>query len=103
MNVISTIALAAVLAVLALPATAGASTYCVAPASVGCTKTFPTKEQAVEAADEYPGTDILRTREGASTRVAPLSLATKLPKTSGPSFFDDVTNFMLTWLPLIFM
>src|SRR5437870_1485572 len=104
MSVVRAIALAAVLAVLAVPASASADTYCVRPVNVGCTKAFPTKEGAVAAADSHPGTDVVRTREGATTRDLQVPGSTaKLPNASGPSFFDDVTNFMLTWLPLIFM
>jgi cell division protease FtsH len=103
MTLVRAIALAAVLAVLAVPASASAATYCVAPANVGCTKSFPTTDRAMAAADANPGTDILRTREGAATRDVQVPPAATLPKASGPSFFDDVTNFMLTWLPLIFM
>src|SRR5437868_78750 len=103
MTAVRAIALAAVLAVLALPASAGAATYCIAPANIGCTQTFPTKDRALAAADAHPGTDVIRTREGAATRDIPVPSAAKLPKPSGPSFFDNLTNFMLTWLPLIFM
>src|SRR5436853_3219214 len=103
MTLVRAIALAAVLAVLAVPASASAATYCVVPANVGCTKSFPTKDRAMAAADANPGTDILRTREGVATRDIQVPPAATLPKASGPSFFDDVTNFMLTWLPLIFM
>src|SRR5436853_2135300 len=103
MTLVRAIALAAVLAVLAVPASASAATYCVVPANVGCTKSFPTKDRAMAAADANPGTDILRTREGVATRDIQVPSAAKLPKPSGPSFFDNLTNFMLTWLPLIFM
>jgi cell division protease FtsH len=103
MTLVRAIALAAVLAVLAVPASASAATYCVAPANAGCTRSFPTTDRAMAAADANPGTDILRTREGVATRDIQVPPAAKLPKASGPSFFDDVTNFMLTWLPLIFM
>src|SRR3954463_6527387 len=98
------IALATLVAMLALPAAADATTYCVAPATPGCIKTFPTKERALAEADRHPGTDIVRIHDGASTRdiQVPASPAAP-PKVSQPSFMDDVTNFMLTWLPLIFM
>src|SRR4051794_30938903 len=99
-----TIALAMLVAALALPASAGASTYCVAPATTGCTQTFPTKDRALAAADEHSGTDIVRIHDGGSTRdIQVPGSPTTLPKASSSSFFDDVTNFMLTWLPLIFM
>jgi cell division protease FtsH len=98
------IALATLVAALALPASADASTYCVAPATAGCTKTFPTKELALTAADGHPGGDVVRVHEGASTRDIQVPTPHPgAPKVSGPSFIDEVTNFMLTWLPLIFM
>src|SRR3954462_145607 len=99
------IALATLVAALALPAAASADTYCVAPGGAGCTKTFPTRERALAAADEHPGADVVRVHEGASTRDSLVPAPpTGTPKTSsGPSIWDDVTNFMLTWLPLIFM
>jgi cell division protease FtsH len=103
MTVVRAIALAAVMAALAVPASAAADTYCVAPATIGCAKTFPTKDRALAAADAHPGTDVVRVREGASTRDLQVPGPAKLTKPSGPSFMDDVTNFMLTWLPLIFM
>src|SRR5213596_340099 len=98
------IALATLVAALALPAVASADTYCVAPGGAACTKTFPTRERALAAADEHPGADVVRVHEGATTRdtLVPAS-PVRAPKVSGTSFFDDMTNFMLTWLPLIFM
>src|SRR4051812_10552162 len=96
------IALATLVAALALPASAHAATYCVAPPTAGCTKTVPTKERALALADEHPGGDVLRVHEGAATRDIQVP-APRAPKVSGTSFMDDVTNFMLTWLPLIFM
>jgi cell division protease FtsH len=98
------IALATLVAVLALPAAASADTYCVAPGGASCTKTFPTRERALAAADEHPGADVVRVHEGASTRDSLVPAPpTGTPKASGTSFLDDMTNFMLTWLPLIFM
>jgi cell division protease FtsH len=96
------IALVTLVALLAVPASAGASTYCVAPVDSGCTKSFPSKDRALAAADDHPGTDIVRLRDGASTRDIQMPGAVP-PKVGGTSAFDDVTNFMLTWLPLIFM
>src|SRR4051794_3743212 len=98
------IALVTLAAALALPATAGADTYCVAPPTSGCTKVLPTKDAALTAADDHPGTDVVRVHDGVVTRdtTVPAAPATA-PKAHGASFFDDVTNFMLTWLPLIFM
>ncbi|MEA2438100.1 MAG: cell division protease FtsH, partial [Thermoleophilaceae bacterium] len=98
------IALAILVAALAVPASAQALTFCVTPAAGGCAQSFPTKEKAIEAADKHAGDDLVRVREGAATRniqvpATPVT-ANKSPKSS---FFDDVTNFMLTWLPLIFM
>src|SRR3954471_6875730 len=99
-----TIALATLVAALALPAAASADTYCVAPGGPNCTTTFPTRERALAAADQHPGGDVVRVHEGASTRdtLVPAP-TTSTPKPAGTSFFDDMTNFMLTWLPLIFM
>src|SRR3954453_10969308 len=98
------IALATLVAALAVPASANAATYCVAPRTDGCTQTVPTKERALALADEHPGGDVLRVHEGAATRdIQVPASAAGAPKVSGTSFFDDMTNFMLTWLPLIFM
>src|SRR3954452_14183135 len=98
------IALATLVAALALPASASADTYCVAPATSGCSKVFPTKDGALAAADDHAGVDVVRVHDGAATRdiTVPASPASA-PKVPSTSFFDDVTNFMLTWLPLIFM
>jgi cell division protease FtsH len=107
--------LAALAIVLAAPAIARADTYCVAPVSSGCTLTFPTKQRALEQANRNPGPDTIREREGTQvvtvqvpdaafpdpTKAGGFGVGTT--KVSGPSFFDDVTSFMLTWLPLIFM
>src|SRR3954466_6987501 len=97
------IVLAIAVAALAAPASAHALTYCVTPVTGECAK-FPTKEKAIEAAGKHPGTDIVRVTDGDGTRdiQVPASPATST-KPSSSSFFDDVTNFMLTWLPLIFM
>ncbi|MEA2440176.1 MAG: hypothetical protein QOH76_1600, partial [Thermoleophilaceae bacterium] len=98
------IALATVVAGLAAPASAQALTYCVTPVT-GCgAQSYPTKEKAMEAADRHAGGDIVRVQEGNATRDIPDSgTTTPAPKPAGTSAFDDVTNFMLTWLPLIFM
>src|SRR3954453_4747274 len=98
------IALATLVAALAVPASANAATYCVAPRTDGCTQTVPTKERALALADEHPGGDVLRVHEGAATRdIQVPAPGAKAPKVAGTSFMDEVTNFMLTWLPLIFM
>src|SRR3954469_6947184 len=98
------IALATLVAALAVPASAQALTYCVTPAVGGCAQSFPTKDRALEAADRHPGTDIVRVRGGAATQdIQVPASAGGAPKISQPSVFDDITNFMLTWLPLIFM
>src|SRR3954463_8502688 len=98
------IALATLVAALALPASASADTYCVAPATSGCTKVFPTKDGALAAADDHAGVDVVRVHDGAATRDITVPAApASAPKVASTSFFDDVTNFMLTWLPLIFM
>jgi cell division protease FtsH len=95
---------ALVVALVALPAQAQALTYCVAPAVGACSHSFPTRAQADQAAAAHTGSDIVRVHEGAATRdiQEPTSRTVTTPTVS-TSFFDDVTNFMLTWLPLIFM
>jgi cell division protease FtsH len=105
----------ALAAALAAPATAAAETYCVTPVSGGCTLTFATKARALEQANRNPGPDTIRQREGAQVVTVMVPDAafpdpTQQPgarsgitKVQGPSFFENVTNFMLTWLPLIFM
>src|SRR3954471_16092255 len=98
------IALATLVAALALPASASADTYCVAPATSGCSKVFPTKDGALAAADDHAGVDVVRVHDGAATRDITVPAAPAgAPRGASTSFFDDVTNFMLTWLPLIFM
>jgi cell division protease FtsH len=95
---------AAIAVTLIAPASADALTYCVTPATGGCVKSFPTREAALAEAQRHPGTDVVRERVGAQTRdiQVPTPIPTQPPE-SGPSVFDDITNFMLTWLPLIFM
>src|SRR4051794_10130567 len=102
--------IAAVLVVLFAPAIARADTYCVSPVHGAiCTESFVTHEQALEAAAGHTGTDLIRERVGGqdlNTQVpaAPSPSPSPEPaKPAGPSVFDDITNFMLTWLPLIFM
>src|SRR5437764_12315409 len=103
------IALATILVVLAgATASAQALTYCVKPAHDGCAASFPTKTAAQAAATEHVGdTDIVRELVGSKTVDTPEvpagpKITTHDAAPSG-TFFDDVTNFMLTWLPLIFM
>jgi cell division protease FtsH len=92
----------AVLAVaLAVPAAARAATYCVYPAT-GCDQTFITQDRALQKADSTPGTDVIRQRVAGKTTDVKVPDQPKV-KVSGTSTFDDVTGFMLTWLPLIFM
>src|SRR4051812_2096720 len=94
-----TIALAAMALLIAAPAAAGADTYCVQPASGSdCSQTFSTRADALAQAEEHTGVDTIRQKNGANTTDAEVA-----DPVSGPSVFDDVTNFMLTWLPLIFM
>jgi cell division protease FtsH len=97
--------IAAVLIALAAPAAARADTYCVSPSTGSCTEKFLTHDQAMEAAAQHPGTDIVRENvDGRDLdRQLPAPAPTKPPKPESPSVFDDITNFMLTWLPLIFM
>jgi cell division protease FtsH len=97
------IALATLVAALAVPASAQALTFCVTPAVGGCAQSFPTKDLAIEAADKHAGDDVVRLREGADTRNIKVPASTVTDRAPRSSVFDDVTNFMLTWLPLIFM
>src|SRR5689334_20993825 len=98
----------AVLLALLLPASAHALTYCVKPAANPvCAATFPTVDKAMAAADKQKGDDQVIRQAGNGTVTIPLPDKTAdpipTPKIEGPSVFDDITNFMLTWLPLIFM
>ena len=98
---------AAILVALLAPAAAGALTYCVTPASTGCTQSFLTRDQALAEAARHPGTDIVRERvHGATSDIqvpTPNPTPAAAPKSPQPDVFDEITNFMLTWLPLIFM
>jgi cell division protease FtsH len=96
------LAVAAAACAAALPATAGAATYCVTPVTEGCAQSFPTKERALAKADANPGADVLREEIGGKVSDVPVEDPPET-KISSPSLFDDVTDFMLTWLPLIFM
>jgi cell division protease FtsH len=95
----------AILVALLAPAAADALTYCVTPANSGCTQSFLTREQALAEAQRNPGTDVVKERVDGrvSSTTVPAPAAIPLPKPVGPSVFDEITNFMLTWLPLIFM
>jgi cell division protease FtsH len=96
---------ALVLPLLAIPASADAAIYCVKPATVACTgPSFFTKDGAQKAADRRPGDDTLRElgKDGKQHDTL-IPAAAAPPNIAQPSVFDDVTNFMLTWLPLIFM
>src|SRR3954451_19282342 len=97
----------AAVALLAAPAPAGALTYCVKPATGACADTFATIDEAYAAADKQKGDDLILRRVKSGTRSIPVPDQTAaplpVPKPEGPSVFDDITNFMLTWMPLIFM
>src|SRR3954454_15527690 len=96
----------AVLVALLAPASAHALTYCVKPATGDCAKTFPDTDKAIAAADSHPGSDEVVVRTGSKEHTIPLADQAPIvtpPQPEGPSVFDDITNFMLTWLPLIFM
>src|SRR3954453_21018465 len=104
------IALATVAAALLLaapaPASAEALTYCVAPATGPCADTFASQADALAAATRHKGdNDLVRERDGSvmkDTKETEVGNTTTSTTTNG-NFVDDVTNFMLTWLPLIFM
>jgi cell division protease FtsH len=96
------IALATVfVALAAAPASSDAAVFCVKPLKDGCTESFLTRDEAKEAADKNPGDqDVVR------EKIPPDTVETNEVgpnDSSSHSVFDDVTNFMLTWLPLIFM
>src|SRR3954471_10952986 len=99
---------AAILVTLLAPAAADAFTYCVTPANSGCTTTFLTRDQALAEAKRHPGTDIVRERVDGRTSdiqvpTPPSNPTAPAPKVPQPDIFDEITDFMLTWLPLIFM
>src|SRR3954464_9193971 len=97
---------AAILVTLLAPAAADALTYCVTPANSGCTQTFLTRDQALAEAKRHPGTDIVRERVDGQTSDIQVPTPTPVappPKAPQTDIFDEITNFMLTWLPLIFM
>jgi cell division protease FtsH len=101
------VVLALVLA-FALPASAEAETYCVAPAS-GCKVTVKTREDALKKADAHPGTDTVREVEDGSIIDSPVPDPPKAEPIGdgGGGFLGlddfDFANWALTWLPLIFM
>jgi cell division protease FtsH len=96
--------LAALALALIAPASAEALTYCVTPATGSCTQSFTTRDLALQEAARHPGTDIVRERvDGRNSDITVPTPIAPAPKPSEPSLFDDITNFMLTWLPLIFM
>jgi cell division protease FtsH len=96
---------AAILVALLAPAAADALTYCVTPAHDACSQSFLTRDQALAAAKTHPGTDIVRERvDGRNSDIqVPTPAPSPGPKPATTSIFDEITNFMLTWLPLIFM
>jgi cell division protease FtsH len=114
----ASLALACLIAVLALPASAGADTWCIPPAT-RCDHGAATVQDAIDEAGGHKGTDILRF-ESPSGTVTELDIAdpptgvTAPPKkkkddaaatTAGPktSVWDNVQNWMITWLPIVFM
>jgi cell division protease FtsH len=111
LNLLRALAAAATLLVLALPGAATADTFCVKPAT-GCQNNVPNLEAAVQQADQHPGIDTVREvkngkpqdRDMADPPQAPTAPATSTPPAdSGPGFWDGVSNWALTWMPLIFM
>ena len=114
LNVLRTLTVAAIALVCALPGTASATSYCVAPAT-GCEHSFKTYNEAVGAADKNPGLDAIRQEKNGTTSernfsdpsspgaapAAPQPAAT--PGIDKPSFFDNFKTWLLTWMPLIFM
>src|SRR3954447_6768614 len=102
--------LTALAVALSTAAPAHAAAYCVTPAkSDDCIGKYKTLDEAFAAADKNPGDDEVIRRDGTKTTSIPATAekppvtTEPLPKPEGPSVFDDITNFMLTWLPLIFM
>src|SRR4051812_31119707 len=101
--------LAALVLILAAAGPAQAVTYCVKPAAnAACVDTYPNADKAIAAADRHPGDDAIIRSVKSEERTVPVPDKTPakplpLPKAEGPSVFDDITNFMLTWMPLIFM
>src|SRR4051812_7049578 len=102
------ILLTALAVTLVSAAPAPAAAYCVKQAKVTeCVKRpFKSLDEAFAAADAHPGPDeVIRLVEGKTTTTPapdeqpPPAVASPLPKPEGPSVFDDITNFMLTWLP----
>jgi cell division protease FtsH len=108
--------------VLALPGAAHADTFCVEPAS-GCQHDVKNLREALQSADTTQGKDQVREvidgavqeREiGDSKASSPApqppagGTETKTPtnepvEVDGPSFWDGIANWALTWMPLIFM
>jgi cell division protease FtsH len=104
------IALATVFVALLLaapaPASAEALTYCVAPATGPCAEIYASQADALAAATRHKGdNDLVREVDGSQMRdTKETEVGNKTTTTTANgTFFDDVTNFMLTWLPLIFM
>src|SRR3954447_3219282 len=103
--VLVALAAAVLVALLAAPAPADALTYCVKPVKTDCDgASFASRQEALDAAASHLGTDIVRERvDGRDRDIELPPPTTTLPKPAEPSIFDDITNFMLTWMPLIFM
>src|SRR3954451_5493492 len=115
----ASLALACLIAALALPATAGADTWCIPPATK-CDHGAATVQDAIDEAGGHKGTDILRF-ESSSGIITELDIADppggakKPPKkekddaAASPaggdrsSVWDDVQSWMITWLPILFM
>jgi cell division protease FtsH len=103
----SLVVLACLMAALVFPAAAGAETICVLPLS-NCDVTQPNLAKALAVAKKNKGDDEIHVL-GADGKVVELKRAdagvpVAKPLTSpSDSWLDGVTNWMITWLPIIFM
>src|SRR3954454_13300687 len=81
-------------------ATIVAACACVAAPAVAEPATHPCTPSAGVTCAPQPATAAAAKKAAATPTTTPPTVTTKY---EGSSFFDDVTTFMLTWLPLIFM
>jgi cell division protease FtsH len=113
----TSLALACLIAVLALPGTASADTWCIPPAT-GCQHGAATMQDAIaEASVKKGGPHVVKVEnaDGVVTELdigessgelkPPAEKAAANPATAGDetNFWDTAQNWMITWLPIIFM